>query len=204
MKTYNRRLLLIVAFAVFSLFLSFYLTQNAYKKLVSQNLIPQSQIANKAACQTVPNEASLGSPVRLMIPVIDVNASIQPVGVTQSGEMEVPSNTVDVGWFKLGSHPGEKGSAVVAGHIDGENGEKGVFANLYKLKDGDKLYVEDNKGVSIAFVVRESRMYNPGYADEVFSRNDNTYLNLVTCDGVWDGVKKSYNKRLVVFADLVH
>jgi LPXTG-site transpeptidase (sortase) family protein len=116
--------------------------------------------------------------------------------------MEVPSNAVDVGWFDLGPRPGEKGSAVIAGHFDGENGGVGVFNNLYKLKKGDKLYVEDDKGTTLLFVVRESRIYNPGYADEVFSRNDSAYLNLITCDGVWDKAKKSYSERLVVFTDI--
>lgn len=140
--------------------------------------------------------------MRLKIPSINVNANIQYVGVNTRGEMEVPKNTVDVGWFKLGSRPGEKGSAVISGHIDGKNGEAGVFNNLHKLKKGDKLFIKDAEGTTITFVVRESRIYNPGYADEVFSSNDRAHLNLVTCDGVWDGAKKSYSKRLVVFTDI--
>lgn len=117
--------------------------------------------------------------------------------------MEVPSNIADVGWFKLGSKPGEKGSAVIAGHFNGPNGETGVFADLFKLKEGDRMYIEDDQGKSLTFVVRESRLYDPGYADEVFSKSDGAHLNLITCDGTWDGDKKSYSKRLVVFADLV-
>lgn len=50
----------------------------------------------------------------------------------------------------------------------------------------------------------ESRTYNPGHADEVFHQGDDgSHLNLITCDGVWDGVEKSYSKRLVIFADIV-
>ena len=79
-----------------------------------------------------------------------------------------------------------------------------MFANLDKLKTGDKVYVEDDKGMTITFVVRETRVYDPGYADDVFSRNDGVYLNLITCDGVWDAANKTYSKRLVVFADIVN
>ncbi len=190
LKTSIRRPLLIIVFVVFSLFLLFYLPQG----LVFQRSVPQSQIVS----------VSTGLPVRLTIPVININAAIQLLGVTQAGEMEVPSNAFDVGWFKLGPRPGEKGSAVISGHFNGENGQAGVFFNLYKLNKGDKLFVEDDKGKTITFVVREKRTYDPGYADEVFSRNDSAYLNLVTCDGVWDGVKKSYSKRLVVFADIMY
>ena len=153
--------------------------------------------------KTVSQRQDPGLPIRLSIPAINVDARIQDVGVALKGEMEVPNNVVDVGWFKIGSRPGEVGSAVIAGHIDGESGEVGVFANLYKLKEGDRLYIEDDKGTSIAFVVREKRIFDPGYADEVFSRNDSAHLNLITCDGLWDGVKKSYSKRLVVFSDII-
>ncbi len=96
------------------------------------------------------------------------------------------------------------GSAVIAGHFNGTTGEPGVFTDLNKLKKGDKLFVKDDKGVTLAFIVRESRIYNPGYAEEVFSPNDGTHLNLVTCDGVWDGVKISYTKNIVIFTDIVN
>ncbi len=139
--------------------------------------------------------------MRLKIPRINVDAAIEYVGVTPRGAMEVPNNTADVGWFKLGPRPGEKGSAVISGHFDGKNGEAGVFNNLHKLEKGDKLYIKDGKGTTTAFVVRESRTYDPGYAEEVFSLNDSVHLNLVTCDGIWDKNKKNYTKRLVVFAD---
>lgn len=185
----------IVPIAVLSLLLLSHLAYSTNEKLVSQSSIPQNQVAIKT---------SQGLPVRLIIPSINVNASIQQVGFTKSREMEVPSNTVDVGWFKLGPHPGERGSAVIDGHFDGDSGKMGVFTNLYKLKQGNKLYIKDDKGISTTFVVRESRTYDPGYADDIFSRSDGTYLNLITCDGVWDGDKKSYSKRLVVFADIIH
>lgn len=182
-----RRLLVLIVIAVCSLFLLFHFTQTNNRKLLPQN----------PAVSAAP-----GLPVRLTIPEINVDSAIEEVGVTPKGEMDVPASTANVGWFKLGPRPGEKGSAVVAGHFDGKIGEPAVFFNLYKLKQGDKLYIEDDKGSSLPFVVREIRTYAPGYAEEVFSANDGIHLNLITCDGVWDGTAKSYTKRLVVFADL--
>ena len=142
-------------------------------------------------------------PVRLKIPSINVDAAIEYVGVTPKGAMATPSNITSVGWFDLGPRPGENGNAVIAGHFDGENGEAGVFANLDKLKTGDKLYVEDSKGTSTTFIVRGSRAYNPGYANDVFSGTSSAHLNLITCNGVWDETKKSFSKRLVVFTDMI-
>lgn len=190
LKAYIKRPLLLIAFAVFSLLLLFYLTRDTNEKSVSQS--------------PAVSKVSPGLPMRLTIPAISVNAAIQYLGVTPKGEMEVPGNAVDVGWFKLGPRPGEKGSAVIAGHFDGTSGGQGVFTDLNKLKKGDKLNVQDDKGLTLTFVVRESRIYNPGYAEEVFSSNYGTHLNLVTCDGVWDGAKKSYSQRQVVFADIAH
>ena len=191
LKTHARQLSLIITLTILSiLLLLFHLSFVANEKSVSQ-----SQVVNKA---------SRGLPVHLKIPAINVNASIQHVGVTANKDMAVPSNTVDVGWFKFGPRPGEVGSAVIAGHFDGEDDQAGVFTNLHKLKGGDKVYVEDAKGTTTLFIVRESRIYDPDYAYEVFRLSGSAYLNLVTCDGVWDGVKKSYSKRLVVFADIAH
>lgn len=142
-------------------------------------------------------------PMRLRIPAIKVEANIEEVGVNTKGEMEVPGNILEVGWFKVGPKPGEKGSAVISGHFDGKNNEAGVFVNLDKLKVGDKVYIEDNDGSSHSFVVREARTYVPGYADEVFGKGESVHLNLITCDGVWDGTKKSFSRRLVIYTDLV-
>lgn len=183
-----------IAFVALFILLLFYIFNYLYKKQIEQkkSLISKTQ------------EESWGFPVRLVIPAINVNANITRVGISSNGDMEVPSNIMDVGWFELGPRPGEKGSAVMAGHLNGKNGEAGVFAELYKLRKGDKLYVEYDKGPSTTFIVQEARAYDPGYADEVFTQSDNSYLNLITCDGIWSKSKKSYNKRLVVFAGITN
>ena len=143
------------------------------------------------------------SPVRLLIPVINVNANIQSLGINSLGEMEVPTNITEVGLFKFGVIPGQTGSAVIAGHFNGKNNQKGVFANLDKLKIGDKFSVEDKTGKSITFIVQKIELYDSGYADDVFNQSDSAHLNLVTCDGLWDETKKSYTKRLVIFSDIL-
>jgi sortase A len=145
----------------------------------------------------------VGGPVRLTIPGINVDAAVEYVGLTSDGAMDVPGNTRNAGWYKLGPNPGQAGSAVIAGHLDGKKGEPGVFNNLATLKPGDKLSVIDDQGVTTTFVVRESRRYDPeADASEVFGSSDGqAHLNLITCEGVWNETQQSYSDRLVVFTD---
>ncbi|MFZ2189083.1 MAG: class F sortase [Candidatus Moraniibacteriota bacterium] len=149
-------------------------------------------------------QINFGVPVRLKIPGIDVDSAVDSLGLTSTGAMDTPKGPDEVGWFKLGTRPGESGSAVIAGHYGlWKGGKKSVFDNLHKLSKGDKLYIEDAEGVSIPFVVRESRSYDPDVdASEIFSSSDgHAHLNLITCEGVWDKDAKSYSQRLVVFTD---
>ncbi|MDP2930781.1 MAG: class F sortase [bacterium] len=145
----------------------------------------------------------IGGPVRLKIPGIDIDAVVEYVGFTPDGAMDAPKSQDSVAWFELGPRPGENGSAVMAGHYGWKNGKGSVFDDLYKLREGDKLYVEDDKGLIVSFTVRKSRRYDPGAdASEVFDSNDGkSHLNLITCEGSWDKASKTYSERLVVFAD---
>ena len=149
-------------------------------------------------------EVRSGFPVRLKIPAINVDAPIEYVGLTPQGAMDVPKTPDSVAWLQIGQRPGENGSAVIAGHYGWwKSGSESVFDNLYKLRKGDKLFIEDDKGVIVSFVVRESRRYDPSAdASAVFGSNDGkAHLNLITCEGVWVGILKTYSKRLVVFTD---
>jgi LPXTG-site transpeptidase (sortase) family protein len=144
-----------------------------------------------------------GVPVRLKIPSIKVDASVEFVGVNSSGEMDVPKNPDNVAWFEPGVIPGDNGSAAIAGHFGWKEGIPAVFDDLNKLKKGDKVYVEDEKGVTVVFVVRELKVYKEGEeSSRVFISNDGkAHLNLITCGGVWNKADESYSDRLVVFTD---
>jgi sortase A len=142
-------------------------------------------------------------PTRLRIPHINVDANIEPVGLTPEGLVDVPEGPDGVAWFNVGPLPGEIGSAVIDGHSGYKDDKPAVFDNLYKLKKGDKIYVEDEGGGTTIFVVRESQRYKPNTRPaEVFSSGDGgAHLNLITCTGLWDNTEKTHSDRLVVFAD---
>ena len=150
-----------------------------------------------------PEVISFGLPVHIKIPKINVDSSIESVGLTPNGAMDVPKSQETVGWFELGTHPGENGSAVMAGHYGIKNGIGSVFDKLYQLRPGDKIFVEDDKGALSTFVVSGNRRYDPtDNALAVFSSSDGkSHLNLITCEGNWNMDTETYSKRLVVFAD---
>jgi LPXTG-site transpeptidase (sortase) family protein len=148
-----------------------------------------------------------GSPVRLRIPTLAVDAGFQFNGLKSDGTMEIPNNITDVGWYTGSPHPGETGNAIITGHVAQIRRsvvtKQGVFYNLSQLRQGDNVYVLNDKGQTITFVVRASRLYDPAAdATDVFvSTDDRAHLVLITCEGAWNQAELSYSQRLVVFAD---
>ena len=157
------------------------------------------------AASTAPKLASLVEyPNELSIPKINIVANVQHLGVTKSGNMAAPDNFSDVSWYKLGVIPGEKGSAVIAGHKNGVY-VRGVFKRLNELKVGDDVYITRKNGGKIHFKVVETAIYPYDKAplERIFASSDGTYLNLITCTGNWNESIGSSDHRLVVYTELV-
>lgn len=199
-KILSKKTLLIIILTILALLL-FSLLYYFNPERSAQNVIPPP--IGEVTVTTKPEQPISGLPIRLKIPGINVDAAIEQVGLTAGGAMDVPKNQNNVAWYSLGQRPGEIGSAVIAGHFDWKNGLPAVFYRLDKLQKGDKIYVEDDRGATITFVVRESRNYDPkADASDVFISNDGkSHLNLITCEGIWSKAANSYSKRLVVFSD---
>ena len=197
-KTYARILILLIAATMCA--------GIAYVAIAShkQSLAPQAAqhttqptpLATKP-----PKEAAIGLPVRLTIPKLNIDTTILHLGLTKEGNMDVPSDLVNTGWYKYGPRPGNVGSAVIAGHLEGVK-EKGIFIHLGNLVKGDTISVHDDTGATISFIVREARLYNQDERPaEVFNNTNGSHLNLITCTGTWNNAQQRYSKRLVVFAD---
>lgn len=143
-------------------------------------------------------------PVRIRIPAIGIDTDIQQVGVNGTGNMAVPSNYTDTGWYKYGPAPGESGSAVIAGHVNNGLGLSGVFEHLGDLEVGDDVFIERADGTTVRFVVTGSRIYpyTDAPAEVIFNPTGSVRLNLITCEGRWVKEDKTYDQRLVVFTKL--
>lgn len=150
-----------------------------------------------------PEEVSIEktTPIELSIESIGVIAPIESVGVL-NGAMAVPTLPENVGWYDLGTHPGDVGSAVLAGHVNWKNSPNAVFTNLKNVKIRDILTITNSDGEIMYFSVQDIRSYSL-YADttEIFSSNDGlAHLNLITCGGLWNSIIKSHELRLVIFS----
>ena len=156
----------------------------------------------KGIVTTTTNTPTYGLPVRLVISKINVDTNILPMGLTSLGNMQAPKTNKDSGWYKYGPHPGNEGSAVIAGHLG--VGSAAVFADLILLVKGDMISVTDDRSQTVSFVVTDTHSYDhDSEQSEVFTSSAGSHLNLITCNGDWDSNIKTYAKRLVVFTDRV-
>lgn len=165
---------------------------------------PEKEVALMESLFSSTLQASSSPPSRIIIPKINLDTDVEKVGITYSGNMSTPKKIFNTGWYKYGTIPGDKGSAVIDGHVDNGFGLPGVFANLKNLTPGDHIYIEREDGSKITFIVFDIQKY---YYTEVprevlFNRNDGVYLNLITCDGEWISEAKTSDHRLVVYAKL--
>lgn len=162
---------------------------------------PLQQSPSSAAAAAATDQ----TPVRLVIPRISLDAAVEPVGQTATGEVAVPQEVGNVGWYNLGFMPGEQGNSVISGHLDSKAGRSEVFWRLRELKVGDRLSVIDQAGTERMFVVIERALYAYDKApiNQIFGYDLERDLNLITCAGRWNPRLHTYMQRLVVYTRLV-
>jgi hypothetical protein len=151
-------------------------------------------------------QRSVAPPVRLIIPALAINATIERVGVAPDGDLATPARRPwdDVGWYSAGPPPGQVGSAVIAGHLDRPGGYPAVFWNLHRLTAGAQVEVVDAGGRRWLFRVTRVAAYAARAAplQAIFGDRSGRYLNLITCSGVWIPAEHQTTTRLVVYTVL--
>jgi sortase A len=177
----------------------------AFAFVLSHSLGGEGSDVTPPSTDVVSSAATTSLPMHLQIPALSIDAAVQHVGIAKSGAMAVPTNFTDVGWYRLGTVPGQKGSAVVDGHVDNGLALPGVFKHLSDINVGDSVYIQTRSGEKLHFVVYKKELYP--YKDvpaaDVFAAGDFAHLNLITCGGSWVQRDKTYDKRLVVYTKFV-
>lgn len=173
---------------------------------------PPQPATAAAADSRVPGAASndvrplpYALPDRVRIPTIRVDAPVLPVGLDADGWVAAPppEDPNLAGWFTGGVTPGEKGTAVVVGHVDNKQGPA-VFYNLGALKKGNHIEVARKDGKTAVFEIYGIQVFEkknfPG--DRVYASKGTPELRVITCGGGFSK-KNGYDGNVVVFARLV-
>ncbi|MFH8974860.1 class F sortase [Streptomyces sp. NPDC017890] len=144
-------------------------------------------------------------PVRLLIPQAFVNAPFTDLAIGANGQLQAPpsDDTNLVGWYAKGASPGEKGTSIIAGHVDTKT-SVAVFAYLGRLDEGDVFHVERADGRRASFVVDGLETFDKDDfpSERVYGDADRSEVRLITCAGDYDRKARDYTQNLVVFAHL--
>jgi sortase (surface protein transpeptidase) len=170
-----------------------------------QHSAPQSEAAAASrGAATVQNTPT--RPLRMIIPAVKIDALVEPLGVQANGDLQTPQENPwdNVGWYRSGTIPGERGSAVIDGHLDRPGGYPAVFWQLRRLQAGDAVLVIDAAGRTVHFHVTRVASYAAQAAplQEIFGKGGGSYLNLITCAGDWIPSQHQTTLRLVVYTAL--
>ncbi|OLT01880.1 hypothetical protein BJF90_30555 [Pseudonocardia sp. CNS-004] len=162
----------------------------------------------------------VADPVSVSIPKLAAESELIDLGLNPDRSVQVPpiERPELAGWYageKVDedgdeTKPGQRGSAVIAAHVDGltptgEKGKPGLFAHLSTLAPGDEVFVDQAGGNRLRFVVESvesfSKVEFPG--QRVYLADDGIRLNLVTCGGAFDEKTGHYVDNIVAFTRLV-
>jgi sortase (surface protein transpeptidase) len=165
---------------------------------------PEAAAVTSPAVSALPAVLAESRPVRVQIPAIGVDSELIDLGLQDDGTLEVPPAGFPAGWFTGAPTPGERGPAVIAGHVDW-GGSPGVFVDLRDVVVGDEITVRREDGSTAVFrvgeVVQFAKENFPTAA--VYGDLDHAGLRVITCGGDFDDAAQSYLDNTVVFADLI-
>ncbi len=144
-------------------------------------------------------------PDRVRIPAIQVDAPMMPVSLDANGWVDAPppEDPNLAGWFTGAVSPGEKGTAVVVGHVDNSQGPA-VFYGLGALKKGSRVEVARKDGKTAVFEIYGIEVFekNDFPGDRVYASKGTAELRVITCGGGFSK-QSGYAGNVVTFARLV-
>ena len=162
--------------------------------------------ASQAAATSDKPFGNRSVPIKLQIPKLKVNAPVETVGLAPDGTVQTPAldDPNMTGWYKHGPTPGQKGPAVILGHVDTAKTGPAVFYKIRSLKTGDKITVQRKDGSSADFTVQKSKDVSKQQfpTKQVYGDIPYAGLRLITCGGAFDKSKGSYEDNIIVFAKL--
>lgn len=154
-----------------------------------------------------PTLGSVGTPARLIIPSLDIDAPVVPIELDRDRVLRPPQDPSEIGWWDRSAQPGANaGQPLLTGHSVrlGEGAmdtlgdvKRGATVQVIgKPQDGEKTGKIASYSVQKVFVY--SRKQVADNADDLFGQDRKTRrMVLVTCTD-WDG--KVYQSNIIVYA----
>lgn len=142
------------------------------------------------------------APVRLDVPSVAIHTDLVTLGLNSDDTLEVPSEPMLAGWYTGSPTAGERGPAIIAGHVDSQSGPA-VFYRLGQVELGARIEVTRKDGSLAAFEVTAVRAFAQSDfpTGTVYGDTDRPTLRLITC-GNWNDESGEYDGNVVVFAEL--
>ncbi|MCA9338154.1 class F sortase [Candidatus Saccharibacteria bacterium] len=172
------------------------------KEIVTKSIDTPSETAPVEACTNY--DVPANQPRQISIPKLNKTGCVQKVGIDQNNAIAVPTNIHLAGWYTASSLPGESGVTLIDGHISGRY-EDAIFAHLKDLKPGDEVKIQLGDKTWISYVIKDTNTYTIDKAAEEQLRQLSgvkSQLTIVTCGGKWLPHDKTYDKRVVVRAEM--
>jgi sortase (surface protein transpeptidase) len=164
---------------------------------------PSAAPSASASPQVQPMPAAV--PTRVKIPVINVDAPLIGLSLLPSGQLAAPPEADRnlAGWYQAGITPGETGTAVIAGHVDNEQGPA-VFYNLGVLKKGWTIDVVRADHTTAVFTIDAVQAFSDQNfpTQQVYGQSTRPELRVITCGAGFDKATQHYLGNVVVFAHL--
>jgi hypothetical protein len=130
-------------------------------------------------------------------------AMVDVIDTGPTGELTLPADPGQVGWWQSGALAGDAyGSVVLAGHIDSKDRGLGFFARLLGVRPGDEVSLTGG-GYQQRYRVTETRdvpKASLATSTDTFSSTVAGRLVLLTCTGTWSPATH-YPENLVVTAE---
>jgi hypothetical protein len=151
-----------------------------------------------------PAVMAASKPIRIEVPAIGVDSDLMALGLQPDGTLEVPPDGFPAGWFTGAPTPGERGPAVIVGHIDWVTGP-GVFYELGSLSVGDEIRVSRADGSVAVFTTTQLAEYPKDAFPTalVYGDIDHAGLRLISCGGSFNTRTGHYEDNIVAYAELL-
>ena len=149
------------------------------------------------------DSAPAAAPSRLVVASLGIDVPVLPSGLDDAGNMALPPNPANAGWYEYGPAPSSpEGATVIAAHVDSLTYGIGPFSAFADAAPGTEIVVTDTAGAARTYAVSTvdtTDKLEVAWAS-VFDRTGPSRLVVVTCGGEFNYTTRHYLSNVIVVA----